>query len=283
MDDGRRRPRRRRDARHRSGARRPATCSPPSCAPAASTSASRRCSTSTTAPAASSATAPSTAIRASSRCWRESLMHGLLLAGMHNCGKHFPGHGFVARRQPPRDAGRPPAARRASWPTTPGPYEWLARHARQRDAGARDLSRGRRASRPASRRAGCARSCASQLGFDGAIFSDDLSMEGARRIGGAEVSYAEAAALALAAGCDLVLLCNQSLDGGAAVDALLDELLAAAGRGPLAGRSRQRGAPPRPAAADRAARLGRADARAGVPARARAPALNRLRREQRRG
>ena len=68
-----------------------------------------------------------------------------------------------------------------------------------------------------------------QLGFDGAIFSDDLSMAGARRIGGAEVTYAEAAALALAAGCDMVLLCNQSVDGGAAVDALLDELLARRG------------------------------------------------------
>ena len=52
-------------------------------------------------------------------------------------------------------------------------------------------------------------------------------MAGARKVGGVEVTYAEAAALALSAGCDMVLLCNQSVDGGAAVDALLDELRAA--------------------------------------------------------
>ena len=49
-------------------------------------------------------------------------------------------------------------------------------------------------------------------------------MEGARRVDGGEVSYAEAAVAALNAGCDLVLLCNQSVDGGAAVDELLDGL-----------------------------------------------------------
>jgi beta-N-acetylhexosaminidase len=50
-------------------------------------------------------------------------------------------------------------------------------------------------------------------------------MAGAREIAGATLGYAEAAALALDAGCDMVLLCNQSLDGGAAVDELLDGLL----------------------------------------------------------
>jgi beta-N-acetylhexosaminidase len=58
-------------------------------------------------------------------------------------------------------------------------------------------------------------------------------MEGARHLPGrdAELSDAEAAVLALDAGCDMVLLCNQSLDGGRAVDELLDGLQAAAARG----------------------------------------------------
>ena len=41
----------------------------------------------------------------------------------------------------------------------------------------------------------------------------------------------DAALAALNAGCDLVLLCNQSLDGGAALDALLDGLQAAQDQG----------------------------------------------------
>ena len=67
-----------------------------------------------------------------------------------------------------------------------------------------------------------------QLGFWGAVFSDDLSMAGARLIDGREVTYTEAAVTALNAGCDLVLLCNQSTpnspEGGRAVDDLLDGL-----------------------------------------------------------
>jgi beta-N-acetylhexosaminidase len=50
-----------------------------------------------------------------------------------------------------------------------------------------------------------------QLAFGGAIFSDDLSMAGARISHGKQVNYTKAAITALNAGCDMVLLCNQSL------------------------------------------------------------------------
>ena len=160
----------------------------------------------------------------------KSLMHGLLQAGMANCGKHFPGHGFVkadSHTEVPVDT----RSLSALLAEDAAPYPWLRStltsvmpahviypKVDKRPAGfsakwLQDILRGK-------------------LGFDGALFSDDLSMEGARRIDGALVSYTEAAVVALQAGCDLVLLCNQSLGEGTAVDELLDGLAGerAAGR-----------------------------------------------------
>ncbi len=74
-----------------------------------------------------------------------------------------------------------------------------------------------------------------RLGFDGMIFSDDLSMEGASVAGGV-VQRAEAA---LAAGCDMGLLCNAPQSAPELLDALKGRALdprraeRMRGRGPL--------------------------------------------------
>ncbi len=57
-----------------------------------------------------------------------------------------------------------------------------------------------------------------ELGFDGAIISDDLTMQAARDYGSVE----ETARLALAAGCDMVLVCNRRDAAERAVAALND-------------------------------------------------------------
>jgi len=159
----------------------------------------------------------------------KSLMHGLLLAGMKNCGKHFPGHGYV-ELDSHVDLPVDKRSLKAILADDAKPYEWLSTslagvmpaHIVYAKVDANPAGFSARWLKDILRQ---------QLGFNGAIFSDDLSMRGARRIGGVEVTYAEAAAVALNAGCDLVLLCNQSLNGGKPVDALLDELLAARTQG----------------------------------------------------
>ncbi len=160
----------------------------------------------------------------------KSVTHGLLRAGMAHCGKHFPGHGWATADSHvavPVDTRSLKALRADDL----RPYEWLSstltavmpahviytkvdrRPAGFSDRWLKDILRG-------------------ELGFTGAVFSDDLSMEGARHLEGGTLSYAEAGALALAAGCDLVLLCNQSVvDGGRAVDELLDGLRRSADEG----------------------------------------------------
>ncbi|MET0335862.1 MAG: beta-N-acetylhexosaminidase [Rhizobacter sp.] len=155
----------------------------------------------------------------------KSLMHGLLLSGMANCGKHFPGHGFVkadSHTEVPVDK----RSLKAILQDDAMPYEWLSTsltsvmpaHVIYPKVDAQPAGFSPRWLKDILRQ---------QLGFTGAIFSDDLSMEGAKVAG----SAVEGAIAALQAGCDMVLLCNQSLDGGRPVDELLDGLQSAADAG----------------------------------------------------
>jgi beta-N-acetylhexosaminidase len=152
----------------------------------------------------------------------KSLMHGLLQSGMANCGKHFPGHGFVAADSH-TDIPVDKRSLKAILADDAQPYAWLGtaltsvmpahviypkvdkRPACFSGKWLGDILRG-------------------QLRFNGAVFSDDLSMAGARVLDGQPVSPTQAAVAALNAGCDLVLLCNQSMGEGAELDALINGL-----------------------------------------------------------
>lgn len=133
-----------------------------------------------------------------------SLLLGLKQAGMHTVGKHFPGHGFV-RADSHLDI---PVDERAFVDIELSdliPFRQMVNY-------------GMTAVMPAhviypkvdSRPAGFSpvwlkNILRGQLGFEGCIFSDDLSMAGAAAAGGI-VQRAEAA---LNAGCDMVLVCNK--------------------------------------------------------------------------
>jgi beta-N-acetylhexosaminidase len=144
----------------------------------------------------------------------KSLNHGLELAGMANCGKHFPGHGFATAdshvAMPVDDRPLDEILR-----DDVAPYDWLGlalasvipahviySQVDPKPAGfskiwLQDILRGK-------------------LRFTGAIFSDDLSMEAARQGG----TLTEAARAALQAGCDMVLICNQPAEAEKVLEAL---------------------------------------------------------------
>lgn len=157
----------------------------------------------------------------------QALAHGLAQSGMANCGKHFPGHGFVRA-----DSHLAIPVDRRGLKTIldddAAPYGWLSAslravmpaHVIYPRVDARPAGFSRRWLQDVLRH---------RLGFTGAIFSDDLSMAAARQIEGRPVDFATAALAALEAGCDLVLLCNQSVvEGGAPIDEAIDALSRAA-------------------------------------------------------
>ncbi|MEN9450957.1 MAG: hypothetical protein RLZZ369_16 [Pseudomonadota bacterium] len=148
----------------------------------------------------------------------KSVMHGLLLAGMANCGKHFPGHGFV-KADSHVDVPVDKRSLKAILKDDAKPYEWMSTSLTS--VMPAHVIYPKVDSQPAGfSRVWLQDILRAKMGFTGVIFSDDLSMEGASVAG----SYTQGGIAALNAGCDMVLLCNQSLNGGSAVDALLDGL-----------------------------------------------------------
>ena len=133
-----------------------------------------------------------------------SLLLGLKHGGMHTVGKHFPGHGYVetdSHLDIPVDerafvdiemCDLVPFRRMVEYGMTAVmPAHVIYPKVDSRPAGfspvwLKNILRGR-------------------LGFEGVIFSDDLSMEGAT-VAGNVLQRAEAA---LNAGCDMVLVCNR--------------------------------------------------------------------------
>ena len=132
-----------------------------------------------------------------------SLIGGLREAGMASVGKHFPGHGYVRA-----DSHLAIPVDERSYAEIEAvdllPYRRLIKSGLAAVMPAHVIYPEVDAHPAGFSSKWLQQVLRGQLKFDGMIFSDDLSMEGASVAGG----VVERGAAALAAGCDMVLLCN---------------------------------------------------------------------------
>lgn len=131
----------------------------------------------------------------------KSLNHGLALAGMANCGKHFPGHGYVKADShteiPVDDRSLDEIMKDDA-----EPYRWLGLSLTS--VMPAHVIYPKVDKQPAGFSKKWLTILRKELGFQGVIFSDDLSMQGASVAG----TVVDAANAAIKAGCDMVLICN---------------------------------------------------------------------------